>query len=60
MGPQVIEVTEFNSEVRSDLRGHLEAKMTSKGMTLAVPGNLHMDMRVIEVTEFKSEVQFDL
>ena len=34
--------------------------MTSEGMTLAVTGNMHMDMRVIEVTEFKSEVQFDL
>ena len=60
MGTYVIEATELISEVRSDLRGHLEAKMTSEGMTLAVTGNMHMDMRVIEFTEFKSEVQFDL
>ena len=48
----VIEVTEFNFEVRSDLRGRLEAVMASE----AVGGNMHMDTRVIRVADVKSEV----
>ena len=56
MGTWVIEVT----EVRSDLRGHLEVTMTSKAMKMAVRFNMDIVFRVIEVTDFKSEVKFDL
>ena len=48
----VMEVTEFNFEVRSDLRGHLEAAMASE----AVRGNMHMSTGVIKAVDFKSEV----
>ena len=33
MGTWVIKVTELNFEVRSDLRGHLEAAVTLEAMT---------------------------
>ena len=56
MGPHVIEVTELNFEVRSDLRGCLEAAMASEVTKMAVGGNIHMDTRVIKVVDFKSEV----
>ena len=55
-GTWVIEATEFKFEVRSDLRGHLEAAMASEATIMAVPGNMHMDARVIEVAFIKSEV----
>ena len=55
----VIKITEFNSEVRCDLRGYLEAIMTSGATKMAIRGNMHMDTRVIEVTDFKSQVKFD-
>ena len=55
----VIEVTEFNSEARCDLRGCLEAAMASEDTKMAIRGNMHMDTRVIEVADFKSEVKFD-
>ena len=48
----VIEVTEFNFEVRSDLQGSLEAVMASE----AVGGNMHMNTRVITVADVKSGV----
>ena len=54
MDTRVVEVTEFNAEVRCDLRGRLEATK------MAVRGNMHMDTRVDEVTEFNSEVKCDL
>ena len=60
MGTQVIEVTEFDSGVRFDLRGCLEAAVASEATQMAVIGNMHMDTRVIEVADFKSEVNFDL
>ena len=56
MVTQVIEVTEFNSEVRCDLRGRLEAAMASEATKMAVRGNMHMDARVIKVPDFKSGV----
>ena len=59
MGTWVIEVTEFNYEVRCDLRGCLEAAMASEATRLAVRGNMHNDTRVIEVADFKSEVKFE-
>ena len=52
MGTQVIEVTEFNYEVSLDLRGHLEATMTSEATKMAVRGNMHMNIRVFEVADF--------
>ena len=52
----VIEVTEFNSEVRCDLRGHLEVAMASEGTKMAVGSNMGMDIRVIEVADVKFEV----
>ena len=60
MATWVIEVTEFNSEARCDLRGCLEAAMDSEATKMAIRGNMHMDTRVIEVADFKSEVKFDL
>ena len=59
MVTQVIEVTEFNSEVISDLRGHLEAAMASEVTKMALRCNMHMDARVIEVADCKSEFKFD-
>ena len=56
MGTEVIEVTKFNSEVRCDLRGHLEVAMASEATKMAVRGNIHMDPRVFKVADFKSEV----
>ena len=60
MDIRVVEVTEFNSEVRCDLRGHLELAMASEATKMAVGGNMHMDTRVVEVTEFNAEVRCDL
>ena len=59
MGTWVIEVTEFNYEVRYDLRGCLEATIASEATKMAVRGNMHNDTRVIEVADFKSEVKFE-
>ena len=56
METYVIEVTEFNSKVRCDLRGHLEVAMASEATKLAVGCNIGMDTRVIMVTDVKSEV----
>ena len=47
------EVTEFNFEIRCDLRGRLEAAMASE----AIGGNMHMDTKVINDADFKSEVK---
>ena len=57
MDTRVIEVTKFNSEVRCDLRGHLEVAMASEATKMAVRGNMHMDTRVIRVADNKSEVK---
>ena len=43
MNTRVIEVTEFNSEVSFDLRGHLEATMASEATKMAFRGNMHKD-----------------
>ena len=45
----VIMVKQFKFKVRSDLRGRLEAAMSSE----AVGGNMHMDTRVIKVADVK-------
>ena len=55
MRTYVIEVTESNCVVRSDLRGCLEAAMALEAIE-AVGGNMHMDTKVIKVGDFKSEV----
>ena len=60
MGTWVIEVTEFDSEARCDLRGCLEAAMASEATKMAVRGNIYMDTRVIKVADLKSEVKFYL
>ena len=60
MATWVIEVTEFNSDARCDLRGCLEAAMASEATKMAVRGNMHNDTRVIEVADFKFEVKFEL
>ena len=54
------EVTEFNSEVKYDLRGRLEVAMASEVIKIAVRGNMHLDTSVIKVAGFKSEVKLDL
>ena len=60
MGTWVIEVTEFNYEVRYDLRGCLEATMASEATKMAVRGNMHIGTMVIEVPDFNSEVKFEI
>ena len=57
MDAKLVEVTEFNSEVRCDLRGCLEAAMASEVIKMAVRGNMHMDTRVIKVAGPKSQVK---
>ena len=59
-GTWVREATEFKSEVRSDLGGHMEAAVASEASKMAVPGNIHIDARVIKVAFIKSDVKFDL
>ena len=58
MDTRVIEVTEFDSEVSLDLKGHLEATRASEAMKVAFRSNMHMYSRVIEVADFKSEAIF--
>ena len=60
MATWVIEVTEFDYEVRCDLRGCLEAAMASEATKMAVIGIMHKDTRVVEVGDFKYEVKFGL
>ena len=60
MNTSVVEVTELNSKVRSDLQGRLEAPMSSEAIKAAVRGNMHIDTRVVKVAGFKSEVKLDL
>ena len=55
MRTYVIKVTELNSEVRPNLRCHLEAAMASEAIKVAVRGNRNMDTRVIKVADFKYE-----
>ena len=59
MASLVIEVTDFNSEARCNVRGCLEAAMASEATKMAVWGNMHNDTRVIEIADFKSEVKFE-
>ena len=54
---RVVEVTEFISEVRCDLRGHLEAVAASEATTMAVRGNMHIDTNELKVAGFKYEVR---
>ena len=58
-GTWVIKANEFKFEVKSDLRGHLEAVMASEGTIVAILGNMHIYARVIEVACIKSEVKFE-
>ena len=58
MDPRIIKVTEFNSEVSLDLRGHLEATRASEAIKVAFRNSMHMDLRVIEVAGLKSEAIF--
>ena len=53
MATWVIEVTEFDYEVRCDLRGCLEDTMASEPTKMAVRDNMHNDTRVIEVADFR-------
>ena len=55
MATWVIGVTEFKSEVRCDLGGHLEAIVACEAIKMDVRCNMHMDIRVIEVADFNSE-----
>ena len=58
MGIWAIEATEFKSDLRCELRGHLEATRASEAMKVAFRSNGHMDSRVIEFAGFKSEAIF--
>ena len=49
MDTRVIKVTEFNSEVSLDLRGHLEATRASEAMKVAFRSNMHMDSWVLRL-----------
>ena len=44
---RVVEVTVFNSEVRWDLRGRLEAATALEATGMAVRGNIHMDISAV-------------
>ena len=55
-----LEVTEFKSELRFDLRCHLEADMASEANKINVRDNMYMDTRVIKVVDYQSEVKFAL
>ena len=55
-GTYVIEVTEWNSEVKFDLRGRLAATLTFEATKKGVRGDMHMDTRIIKVAGLKSEV----
>ena len=57
---QSIKATDFQFEVRCNLRGHLEATMASEANKLVVRSNMHIVSRVNEVPYFKSEVKFDI
>ena len=57
---RVVEVMEFNSEVRCDLQGRFEAAMASEAIKITVRGNMLIDARVIKVAGFKSEIKLDL
>ena len=60
MATWVIEVTEFDYEVRCDLRGSLEAAMASEATKMAVRGNMHIDTRVNEFADLNPGVKFEL
>ena len=57
---RVFELTELKSEVKFDLRGHLEVTMASEVMKMAFRGNMHIDIRVIDVTDLNFQVKSDL
>ena len=46
-GTWVIEAINFKYEVRSDLRGHMEATMTSEATKMAVAGNMHIERLLV-------------
>ena len=53
----VIEVSDFNSEVKFDLQGHLRPPVTSEATKR---GNMYLDNRVIDVAYIKYELISDL
>ena len=57
MDTRIVEVTEFDAEVRSDLQGCLVTAMALEVIKMAVRGNIHMDTRVIKLAGFKSGVK---
>ena len=60
MDTRVIKVAGFKFEVRSDLRGCLEAVMASEITKMAVRCNIHMDIRIIKFAGLKSKIKLDL
>ena len=58
MGTWAIEASEFKSDLRCDLRGHMEATRASEAMKVAFRSNMLMNFRVIKVAGFKSEAIF--
>ena len=54
MATQVIEVSEFKSEVICSLRGCLEATTASEAPKMAVRSNMHMDTKVNRRKELNS------
>ena len=58
MDKREIQVTELDSEFKSDLRRCLEGSMSTEAMKKAIRFKMHINLRVIEVKEFKSEVKF--
>ena len=60
MGTWVIEVKHSIFDVRSDLRGCLEAVMASEITKMAVRCNIHMDIRIIKFAGLKSKIKLDL
>ena len=52
----VIKVLQFNFQIISNLRGHMEATTDSEATKMVVRGNMHINTRVIEVNELKYDV----
>ena len=50
----IMEVIEFNFDIWSDLRGHLETTI------MAVISDIPLDVSAIDIAYLKFEVQFDL
>ena len=56
----IIEVTEFNFDIRIDLRGHMEANIVSEATIMAIIGDIPYRPSVIDIACLKFGVHFDI